>query len=76
MIIYLGIALVLSFTVVKIMLRLKAPCALSVVIGIVCFLILVGVGVFLIKGMDTPPAGLNHHHTGRFEESSRIMKNG
>jgi hypothetical protein len=54
MIIYLGIALVLSFTVVKIMLWLKAPCALSVVIGIVCFLILVGVGVFLIRGMDSP----------------------
>ncbi|GEM_PF-6534511 len=55
MIIYLGIALVLSFTVVKIMLWLKAPCALSVVIGIVCFLILVGVGVFLFKNMDTLP---------------------
>jgi len=55
MIIYLGIALVLSFTVVKIMLWLKAPCALSVVIGIVCFLILVGISVFLIRGMDTPP---------------------
>jgi hypothetical protein len=55
MIIYWGIALVLSFTVVKIMLWLKAPCALSVVIGIVCFLILVGIGVFLIRGMDTPP---------------------
>ena len=55
MIIYWGIALVLSFTVVKIMLWLKAPCALSVVIGIVCFLILVGISVFLIRGMDTPP---------------------
>jgi hypothetical protein len=55
MIIYLGIALVLSLTIMKVMLWLKAPCALSVVIGIVCFLILISIGVFLIKDMDTPP---------------------
>jgi len=55
MIIYFGIALALSLTVVKVMLWLKAPCALSVVIGIACFLILISIGVFLIKDMDAPP---------------------
>lgn len=55
MIIYLGIALALSFTIVKAMLWLKVSRALSVIVGIVCFLILIGVGAFLIKNMDTPP---------------------
>jgi hypothetical protein len=55
MIFYLSIALILSFAVVKTVLWLKVPCAWSVVIGIVCFLILIGVGIFLFRGMDTPP---------------------
>ncbi|NLB68417.1 MAG: hypothetical protein GX804_01850 [Lentisphaerae bacterium] len=56
MIIYLSIALALSFGVVKTMLWLKVPRVLSVIIGIVCFLILIGVGFFLIKDKDTPPS--------------------
>lgn len=55
MTIYLGIALALSFGVLKTMLWLKVPRVLSVIIGIVCFLILIGIGAFLIKDMDTPP---------------------
>ena len=55
MIVYLGIALALSFAVVKVMLWLKTPCVWSVVIGIVCFVILISVGIHLIKDMDAPP---------------------
>ena len=74
MIIYLSIALALSFGVVKTMLWLKVPRVLSVIIGIVCFLILISVGIILIKDMDAPPARLNRNHTRRVKESSEIMK--
>lgn len=57
MIIYLSIAIILSLIAIKVMLMLKVPYALSVVIGIVCFLTLISVGVFLIKDVDTPSPG-------------------
>ncbi len=55
MTVYLGIALALSFVVVKAMLWLKVSRALSVVVGIVCFLILISIGIVLIKDMEAPP---------------------
>ncbi len=57
MILYLGIAMGLSVTVVMVLRWLKTPFVWSVGIGIVCFLTLIGVGLFLIKGMDSPPPG-------------------
>lgn len=55
MILCLGIAIAFSLVVVKTMLWLKIPCVWSVVIGIVCFVILISVGIHLIKDMDAPP---------------------
>jgi hypothetical protein len=57
MIFYLGSALAVAFAVVTLLRWLKIPNIWSLVIGIVCFLILIGVGIFLIKGMDAPPPG-------------------
>lgn len=57
MIFYFGIALGISVTVVMVLRWLKTPFAWSAIIGIVCFLTLIGVGLFLIKGMDSPPPG-------------------
>lgn len=55
MIIYWGVTLALSLIVVKVMRWLKVARTLSIIIGIVCFLILMSVGNFLIKDVDTPP---------------------
>ena len=57
MILCLGIAIAFSLAVVKILLWLKIPCAWSVAVGIVCFVILIIVGIYLIKDMDAPPPG-------------------